>query len=106
MTILSFPLTRYTEKTIVEMDKLEKSLEDIRKRGYAVAHEEFEEGYSTIAAPVHNHLGTVVATIAISGPTFRLESGQIDTFAEELIRITRLVSSGLGYKGMAPGQSQ
>lgn len=95
--LLPSPLARYTEKTIVDMSALDASLEAVCRQGYAVVHEEFEEGFSAIAAPIYNHVGQVMATISISGPTFRLGPEQIDAFIEPLLEVTGKVSAELGY---------
>lgn len=43
-----------------------------RRAGYAVVHDEFEEGLSAVAAPVTEPGGAVIAAINISGPSYRL----------------------------------
>jgi len=97
--LLSAPLRRYTEKTIFERRRLEDSLETICRQGYAVVHEEFEQGFSAIAAPIFNHEGQAVATIAVSGPTFRLAGGVIEGFVEPLLETTAKISADMGYSG-------
>lgn len=94
---LSLPLVSYTEKTLTERPVLEQSLAEVRRQGYAIVHEEFEEGFSAVAAPVHNHAGRVVAAISISGPTYRLGPGQIEAFIGPLCETTNQVSAGMGY---------
>ena len=94
---LSLPLVAYTEKTLTEWPTLEQSLAEVRQQGYAIVHEEFEEGFSAVAAPVHNHTGRVVAAISISGPTYRLGPGQIEAFVDPLCETTNQVSAGMGY---------
>ena len=47
-------------------------IESARRRGYAVADEDFEEGLVGIAAPVRDGRGLVTAAVNVSGPTFRL----------------------------------
>ncbi|MFN2167474.1 MAG: IclR family transcriptional regulator C-terminal domain-containing protein, partial [Anaerolineae bacterium] len=42
--MLAAPLASYTEKTITSPDRLREELEQVRRRGYAVADEEFEVG--------------------------------------------------------------
>jgi len=94
---LRFPLTRYTGKTLVDLSGLESQLPGICHQGYAIVHEEFEEGFSAIAAPVFDHTGKIAGTIAISGPTFRLGPGKIEAFIEPLLATTQKISSELGF---------
>lgn len=95
--LLPMPLVKYTEKTLVDMALLEASLAEVSRQGYAIVHEEFEDGFSAIAAPIYDHVGQVMATISISGPTFRLGPGQIELFIEPLLETTGQVSAELGY---------
>lgn len=92
-------LNRYTTKTIVSHQALEQSLPSICQQGYAIVHEEFEEGFSDIAAPIYDRRRQVVATVSISGPTFRMGPGQIDLFISPLQEITHTISAGVGYGG-------
>ena len=96
---LQFPLARYTEKTVTEAPRLEQSLAQICARGYAAVHEEFEDGFSAIAAPVFNHNSQVIATITISGPTYRLSIAEIEAFVEPLQQVAQTISAEMGYTG-------
>lgn len=97
--LLPSPLIKYTDKTVVDKPSLEASFSRICGQGYAIVHEEFEEGFSSIAAPIFNHQGQAVATISISGPTFRMGPGQIEAFIEPLKEATQKASADLGYTG-------
>ena len=44
----------------------------VREQGYAVAVDELEVGLTAVAAPIRNAGGDVVASMSVSGPTFRL----------------------------------
>lgn len=94
--LLKEPLTGYTEGTTVDLQALEQSLSQVRQLGYAIVHEEFEEGFSAIAAPVTNHAGKVVAAISISGPTYRMGPEQIEAFVEPLLQTTHKISADMG----------
>ena len=96
--LLSGSLARFTENTIVALPALEQSLAQVRGQGYAIVHGEYEEGFSEIAAPIFNHRAQVVATLAISGPTFRMGPGQIESFVEPLLATANTISAQLGYR--------
>lgn len=93
------PLMRYTDETIVEETALKQSLQKARRQGYAIVHEEFEEGFSALAAPVFDHTGRVAGAISISGPTYRLGPEKIEEFVEPLLETTAAVSADMGYNG-------
>ncbi len=57
----------FTEKTIVERDRLVADLEKTRSRGYAVSDGEFVDGYRTLGLPVFNRDGNVLLTVTIAG---------------------------------------
>lgn len=94
--LLPRKLTRYTGKTIIDRRALDQALVEIRAQGYAIVREEFEEDLTAIAAPICNHLGRVIATVSISGPTYRLEPDKIDAFREPLQATARNISTQLG----------
>lgn len=70
-------LERYTDKTIVEPNKLIQLLSVIRNNGIAVSIEEMHEGIASIAAPVKQVNGDVFASISIAGPTSRINQQTI-----------------------------
>lgn len=96
-TLLDRPLTRYTSQTVTDKFRMELDLNYVCRRGYAIVHEEFEEEFSAIAAPVFNHSRKVAGVISISGPTFRMGPGQIEKFIEPLLEAANKASAEMGY---------
>ena len=68
---------RVTPNTATEEDKLRDLIIGIRKSGYAVVDQELEEGIRSIAVPVHDRTGAVVAAINTSAHTSRVTVGQL-----------------------------
>jgi IclR family pca regulon transcriptional regulator len=58
-------LAPLTARTIVSADLLRAELERVRRQGYAVVDQELEEGLRSIAAPVRDRGGEVVAAVNI-----------------------------------------
>jgi DNA-binding IclR family transcriptional regulator len=89
---------RFTENTILSINKLMDHLETVRAQGYALDCGEHEREVRCIAAPIYNVTGKVVAAISISGPVSRMGPVENQT---ELIRETqktsRTISLRLGY---------
>ena len=96
--ILSLPLVTYTEKTVVDAGGLRQALAQIQRQGYAIVHEEFETGFSSIAAPVFNQSARIVAAISIAGPTYRMDPAQIASLIEPLSQTVQTISKELGYR--------
>jgi len=46
-------------------------LRDVRRRGYSWAIEEFDAGISSIAAPIADASGEVIAAVHVHGPSYR-----------------------------------
>jgi IclR family acetate operon transcriptional repressor len=73
------------------LDELEK----IRKQGYAVSHNEREFGMASVAAPVTDSDGAVVAAVSIAGPMDRLVVKEGDLIVE-ICRAARAISDRYG----------
>ena len=65
-------LPSYTAETVTTRARLRRELAEVREQGYAVAVDELEVGLTAIAAPIRNAHGDVIASLSVSGPTFRL----------------------------------
>jgi DNA-binding IclR family transcriptional regulator len=97
LEILPDPLPRFTEKTIVDSQYLEQILVQVKAQGYAITHEEHQEGLSALAAPIYNHAASVVAAVAVSGPTYRLgDDNKIEQFIGPVQDTAREISIQLG----------
>jgi DNA-binding IclR family transcriptional regulator len=68
---LSRPLERFTPHTLVDPDTVRERLREVRRSGHAWAIEEFDEGISSVAAPIADATGEVVAAIHVHGPSYR-----------------------------------
>jgi DNA-binding IclR family transcriptional regulator len=66
---------RWTPKTVVDRAAIDAELTQIRKRGYAATADERTLGMSSIAGPVRDPTGAVVAAISIVGPSVRVRNG-------------------------------
>ncbi|MHB8600912.1 MAG: IclR family transcriptional regulator [Ktedonobacteraceae bacterium] len=69
-------LTRYTDSTITEPQLLLDELRQVRSQGYAISCGELEDGIDAVAAPIFDHLGTIVASVSIGGPSERCHPKQ------------------------------
>jgi DNA-binding IclR family transcriptional regulator len=87
------PLSRHTPSTIVDIEELERELEQVRERGYATAHEELEAGASAVGAVLRNSLGTPVGAISFGGPTSRLTRRRVKSLAQELVTVAERLAS-------------
>jgi DNA-binding IclR family transcriptional regulator len=92
-------LQPYTARTITTSKALHKELDEVRARGYAIAIDELEIGLTAVAAPVRDGSGDVLASMSISGPTFRLDERRLPDMAEAVMAAADDVSRRLGWRG-------
>ena len=55
--------SRYTDHTLTSVEQLRRALLSVRRDGYAIVDEELEVGLRSMAVPVQNSTGRVVAAI-------------------------------------------
>jgi IclR family transcriptional regulator, acetate operon repressor len=91
------PLERLAPRTITDPAELRRELERVRARGYATAVDELEPGLWSVAAPVRDAGGTVVAALSISGPTVRLHDGLLDELGALVRDEASTLSTRIGY---------
>lgn len=91
----STKLTKHTEHTITDSDRLRKELYDIRERGYAIDYEEHEVGVRCVAAPVFGPQDELVAALSVSAPSVRLTDDRFPEFANLVVAAAAKISVGL-----------
>jgi DNA-binding IclR family transcriptional regulator len=96
--LLSRPLQRFTEHTIVDPTKVRLELDHVRTCGYAVGEKEFEADLSAVGAAVFDHRAEVVASITISGPAFRMDPERMPDLGAAVRRTANRISTRLGHR--------
>lgn len=91
-------LRAFTARTITDVEALERDLREVRARGAAGDDEEYAEGFSCLAAPLHGADGTLLGALALSLPARRY-AGQRERLTADL---TRLAEAALGSAPTAP----
>jgi len=93
------PLTPYT---ITNKEHLRKELKKIRKRGFAVNNEELSLGLRSVAAPVRNFEGEVIAAVNTGVLSIRVSLKKLETeLAKKMIETADKISLALGFKADA-----
>lgn len=87
----------YTEKTIIDKQKLLMDLIKCKNQGYATDDEEIEEGLFCVAAPIYDLSGVCVASISVAGPKYRMIE-RLYFLVNEVKETAKLISKELGYK--------
>jgi IclR family transcriptional regulator, acetate operon repressor len=92
-----------TPATIVDPAALQRELAAVRQRSYATSVEELEPGLLAVAAGVRERSGTVIAALAISGPSIRLHERNLDRLGTLLVVEADALSARLGYRQREEG---
>jgi IclR family pca regulon transcriptional regulator len=72
-------LTPFTSRTLTSPDKLKKTLNSVRSAGYAVIDQELEIGLRSIAVPVKDLAGKVVAALNVGTQASRVPVAEMQT---------------------------
>ena len=97
-----------TAKTITDPAQLRAKLMEARLRGFALVDQELEEGVTSIAVPVRDADGRVVASANVGTQSRRhsaaaLQRMALERLRETAVRIERDMTL-LGVRWAAPGQ--
>lgn len=97
--LLSAVLVEMNEGAGVEMPpKLEAQLSLVREQGWILTEQEREAGLNSLAAPIFDSSGKVVASLAIGGPSFRLNTESAREFGPLVAEEALTLSSRFGYR--------
>ncbi len=80
-------LSKFTTNTITSKTKLQKEIDLICERGYAIGSEEHEFGLKSVAVPYFNKKNQFVGTVGISGLSVRLEDNVLHKFGQEIFKL-------------------
>jgi DNA-binding IclR family transcriptional regulator len=95
--VLGRRLVPRTPKTIIDGGQIRAALEEVRALGFATEDEQSELGMRSVAAPIRNANGRVVAAIGLAGPIQRLSDEALASFAPLVADAARTISARLGY---------
>jgi IclR family KDG regulon transcriptional repressor len=90
-------LTKLTENSIIDPDYLFQHLLKIRQQGYGICEEEMEEGVTAIAAPIWSWGGRVIASVAVIGPSVRLQGEMQKNIIDKIRCAAEKISQELGW---------
>lgn len=93
-------LERFTDRTLVEPDALRERIRAVRADGYAWTVEEFDRGISSVAAPIADASGEVIAAVHLHGPSYRFPAPGTETaIAERIVATAAQIASSLRQAG-------
>lgn len=98
--VLSKPLARFTDRSIVDPDEVRARLAEVRARGFAWVSGEFSDDINSVAAPVRAADGETIAAVHVHGPAYRFPAkGEADAIARQVISAAARLSQRLSRSG-------
>lgn len=96
-------LKAFTPKTIVSPSAIAQRLDEVRTQGYAWVFEEFSEGINSVAAPIRDATGEVIAAVHSHGPAYRFPLHRSTSLlGEAVVAAATRISGGLRSNPTAP----
>ncbi len=91
-------LKQYTHETVATRHALIDQLRVVADRGYAIDRGEHIDDVCSVAVPVRDYTRTIVAALAVSGPTYRLPQERLDAeIVPLMLKAGRDLSTRLGF---------
>ncbi len=93
---LERPMERFTDQTLTDADTVRERLREVRRQGCIWAMDEFEDGISSIAAPIADASGEVIAAVHVHGPSYRFPAeGSKSELAQLVLAGAARIAAGL-----------
>jgi DNA-binding IclR family transcriptional regulator len=77
----------------IDVDALFAELAEVRRHGYSTNYLSMQDGITALAAGIRDRRGKLVAGLAVRGPTFRMSSDKVETYAKLLVDSAARVST-------------
>lgn len=102
--VLSSKLEAYTPSTLVDPKRLANKLALIREQGFNTSRGDLDLGAFSVAAPIRDHAGRVVASISVAGPQSRLTDDLENLYIRLLLDASTDISMKLGWRPQAAAE--
>ena len=90
--ILERGMPQYTLHTLRSPEAFFEDMRQVRKQGFAVSEQEFEEGINAVAAPILDLCERPIASVAVAGPAYRLTRERMIEIGPLLVRTVREIA--------------
>jgi IclR family KDG regulon transcriptional repressor len=93
-----------TDLTITDPDELERHVAQIQTHGYHVSVGDLDPDVHSIAAPIYDHSGQVVAGLSVAGPSPRFPPDKVQEYIDLVCQAAARISHLIGYTETAEAQ--
>lgn len=91
------PLIAHTRNTLIDPTRLAREFEQVRSEGHAFENEEYIAGISSIAVPVRDIDGRVVAALSVQAPPERLGAEEIKEFLPQMRQAAEAIAQTIDW---------
>lgn len=96
-TLAQCSFKKYTKNTITDPEALKRSLHQIRRQGWAMDDEEYQEGHRCIGAPIFDYRGCAAAAMSVSGDHGALSDERVPEVIRAVKETAAEISRRMGY---------
>lgn len=97
--VLAGPFESITSSTVVDPDALAREIELVRQNGYTFSFEERVAGIRSIAVPLRDFTGQVIAAMSVTGPAIRVTEQWMHRMLPTILQAASDISVALGFSG-------
>lgn len=91
-------LERFSDNTPSTVEKLHELLQRDRQRPYAIGEGYFEPAFSSVAAPVRDRSGTIVAVLGVTVPSGHIDPERLDHIVQSACQSALELSDLMRYQ--------
>lgn len=95
--VIDAGLPRMGPNSVTDPEQFRSRLQQVKRQGYSICKDEMHENVVSIAAPIRDYTGEVVAAVSTAGTNQRINLDKIDPFKEAIIQAGKEISLQLGY---------
>jgi IclR family KDG regulon transcriptional repressor len=94
-----------TDLTITDPHELERHVTQIQNDGYHVSVGDLDPDVHSIAAPIYDHSGQVVAGLSVAGPSPRFPPDKVQEYIDLVCQAAARISHLMGYAETAEAKA-
>ena len=94
--VIEHGMQQFTPKTIQSPEVFMNDLTQIRKLGFAISEQEYEDGINAVAAPILDTNGLPIAAITVAGPAYRLLRERMNETGPAVVATAREIAQAFG----------
>lgn len=95
--VIDAGLPKMGPNSITDPELFLQDLNEVKNQGFSICIDELHEDVVSIAAPIRDYTGNVIAAVSIAGPAQRITEDKLDGYTSAVINAGNEVSTKLGF---------